>query len=83
MSEPQASGHNGQLKSLVERIEHVEGEIKDLQGDKGEIYQEAKSHGYDVKVLRKVIAFRKKDPAARAEEETLMETYLHALETGS
>jgi uncharacterized protein (UPF0335 family) len=83
MSEPQASGHNGLLKSIVERIEHVEGEIADLKGDKGEIYQEAKSHGYCPKTLRRVVAFRKKDPAARAEEETLMETYLHALETGA
>jgi uncharacterized protein (UPF0335 family) len=73
------SGHNGQLKSIVERIEHVEGEIKDLQGDKGEIYQEAKSHGFDVKVLRKVIAIRKMDPAARSEQETILETYMQAL----
>lgn len=79
MSEPQASGHNGQLKSLVERIEHVEGEIKDLQGDKGEIYQEAKSHGYDVKILRKVISIRKKDPAVREEEDAILDTYMTAL----
>lgn len=72
-------GDNSQLKAIVERIEHVEGEIKDLQTGKGEIYQEAKSHGYDCKVLRKVIAFRKKDPTARAEESAIMETYLHAL----
>ena len=72
-------GDNSQLKAIVERIEHVEGEIKDLQGDRGEIYQEAKSHGYDVKILRKVVAIRKKDPAARAEEETLLETYMAAL----
>jgi uncharacterized protein (UPF0335 family) len=79
MSEPQVSGHNGQLKSIVERIEHVEEEIKDLRGDKGEIYQEAKSNGFDVKVLRKVIAIRKMDPAARSEQETILETYMHAL----
>lgn len=72
-------GDNSQLKSYVERIEHVEGEIKDLQGDRGEIYQEAKSHGYDVKVLRKVIAIRKKDPSARAEEAAILETYMSAL----
>lgn len=72
-------GDNSQLKAIVERIEHVEGEIKDLQGDKGEIYQEAKSHGYDVKVLRKVVAIRKKDPAERAEEATLLDTYMTAL----
>jgi uncharacterized protein (UPF0335 family) len=78
MSEPQA-GHNGQLKSIVERIENVESEIKDLQGDRGEIYQEAKSSGYDVKTLRKVIAIRKKDPSARAEEAALLDTYMTAL----
>lgn len=72
-------GDNSQLKAIVERIEHVEGEIKDLQGDKGEIYQEAKSHGYCVKTLRKVVALRKKDPSERAEEAVLMETYLAAL----
>ena len=82
MSEPQM-GDNSQLKAIVERIEHVEGEIKDLQGDKGEIYLEAKSHGYDVKVLRKVIAWRRQDPASRAETAAIMETYLHALETGA
>jgi uncharacterized protein (UPF0335 family) len=74
-----AIGDNSQLKAIVERIEHVEGEIKDLQGDKGEIYQEAKSHGYDVKILRKVISIRKKDPAARDEEATLLDTYMAAL----
>ena len=80
MSEGQPqTGHNGQLQSIVERIEHVEGEIKDLQAGKTEIFQEAKSHGFDVKVLRKVIALRRQDPDARAEQETLLETYMHAL----
>ena len=72
-------GDNSQLKAIVERIEHVKGEIEDLQTGKGEIYQEAKSHGYDVKVLRKVIALRKQEPSARQEAETLLETYMHAL----
>lgn len=72
-------GDNSQLKAIVDRIEHVEGEIKDLQGDKGEIYLEAKSHGYDVKVLRKVVALRRMDPAARAEQASIMEAYVHAL----
>lgn len=78
MSEP-AAGHNGQLKSIVERIEHVEMEIKDLQDGRKEIYAEAKSSGWDVKIVRKVIAMRKRDPSDRAEEAALMETYLHAL----
>lgn len=76
MSEP---GHNGQLKSIVERIENLDGEIKERRDDQKEIYSEAKSSGYDVKILRKVVAIRKKDPAARAEEATLLDTYMTAL----
>lgn len=76
MSEP---GHNGQLQSIVERIEHLDGEIKDLREGQKEIFTEAKSNGYCVKTLRKVIALRRQDPAARAEQAAIMETYLHAL----
>lgn len=81
MSEPQASGHNSgeQLKSIVERIERLDGEIKELRADQKEIFTEAASNGYDVKVLRKVLALRRQDPADRAEQEAIMETYLHAL----
>ena len=78
MSEPQ-DGHNGQLKSIVERIENLDGEIKERRDDQKEIYSEAKSNGFDVKVLRKVVALRKMDPAARSEQETILETYMHAL----
>lgn len=74
-----SEGHNGQLQSIVERIENLDGEIKERRDGQKEIYSEAKSNGYDVKVLRKVVAWRKQDPDARAEQETLMETYLHAL----
>jgi uncharacterized protein (UPF0335 family) len=73
------AGHNGQLQSIVERIENLDGEIKDLRDDQKEVYSEAKSNGYDVKVLRKVVALRKQDPAVRAEQQAVMETYLHAL----
>jgi uncharacterized protein (UPF0335 family) len=78
MSEPQA-GHNGQLQSIVERIERLGEEIKGLQNDQKDIYAEAKGNGFDVKVLRKVVAMRKIDPAQRAEQETILETYMHAL----
>ena len=66
---------NGQLKAIVDRIENVNAQIADLQTDVKEIYQEAKSTGFDPKIIRKIIAVRKKkEDAARAEAE-LMERY--------
>lgn len=73
-------GHNGQLKAIVERIEKLDEEISELRSDQKDIYAEAKSDGYCPKTLRKVVALRKKDPGARAEEAALLETYLHALD---
>jgi uncharacterized protein (UPF0335 family) len=73
------SNSNGMLKSLVERVERLEEEKKAIAGDIKEVYAEAKANGYDVKILRKVIAIRKKDAAQRAEEEALVETYMAAL----
>lgn len=67
------------LQSIVERIESVEREQEEIAGAKRDIYAEAKGVGYDVKTLRKVIAARKMNPADRAEQETLFDTYMHAL----
>jgi uncharacterized protein (UPF0335 family) len=69
----------GQLKSLVERIEKLEEEKKAVAGDIKEIYAEAKAHGFDTKILRKVIGLRKKDLHEREEEEAVLDLYLHAL----
>lgn len=72
MNTPPSTGHNvggaGQLKSIVERIERLDEEKKTIADDIR-----------DVKVLRKLIAIRKQDPAQRAEQNAIMETYLHAL----
>jgi uncharacterized protein (UPF0335 family) len=66
--------------AIVERIERVDGEIKGLRDDDHkDIYAEAKGNGYDPKVLRKVVALRKMDPDARAEQDSLLETYMQAL----
>ncbi|MGE0212539.1 MAG: DUF2312 domain-containing protein [Parvibaculaceae bacterium] len=73
----------GQLKSLVQRIERLEEEKKALAGDIKEVYAEAKSQGFDTKILRKVITIRKKDANERAEEETLIDLYLGALGTAA
>ncbi|TCR64669.1 DUF2312 domain-containing protein [Bosea sp. BK604] len=68
-----------QLKSIVERIERLEEEKKTIADDIGEVYAEAKGSGYDVKVLRKVIAMRKRDLDERKEEEAILDLYLQAV----
>lgn len=68
-----------QLKSIVERIERLEEEKKTIADDIKEVYAEAKGNGYDVKVLRKVIAILKRDANERAEEEAILDLYLQAV----
>ena len=70
-----------QLRAFVERIEHVEEEIRALNEDKKSIFDEAKNEGYDVKILKEVIRLRKQDKKERDEHESLLEVYLHAIET--
>jgi uncharacterized protein (UPF0335 family) len=71
------------LRSLVERIERIEEEIKGLSDDKKDIFTEAKGEGFDVKILREVVRLRKQDKNERDERESLLDVYMHALETGS
>jgi uncharacterized protein (UPF0335 family) len=68
-----------QLRTIVERIESIEGEIKELTEAKKEIYLEDKGNGFDVKTLREVIRVRKQDQKERDELETLLEVYLQAI----
>jgi uncharacterized protein (UPF0335 family) len=70
-----------QLRTIVERIEHIDEEIKELNEAKREIFTEAKSNGFDIKVLREVIRIRKKDKQERDEQETLLDLYMHAIES--
>lgn len=82
MSELQA-GHNvvagDQLKSIVERVERVNGEIKDLQSDRSDIFKEAGSNGFDVKALRTIIRLRQQSPDDIAAQEAILDSYKHAL----
>jgi uncharacterized protein (UPF0335 family) len=71
-----------QLRAIVERIEHVEEEIKELTEAKKEIYLEAKGNGFDVKILREVIRLRKQDQKERDEQESLLDAYMQALKGG-
>ena len=68
------------LRSFVERIEHIEEEIKQLTDDKKDIYSEAKGDGFDVKILKEVIRLRKQDQKERDERDSLLDVYLTALE---
>ena len=67
------------LRSLIERIERLEEERKALGSDIKDIYAEAKSAGFDVKVMRQIIRIRKQEPAEVEEQETLLDVYRRAL----
>ena len=69
----------GQLKSVIERIERLEEDKKSVMEDLKNVYAEAKGNGFDVRALRKLINIRKIDPDERREEEAVLETYMHAL----
>ena len=72
-----------QLRAIVERIENMEEEIKELTEAKKEVYLEAKGNGFDVKILREVIRVRKQDQKERDEQETLVEVYLQSIKSAS
>ncbi|MCP1196229.1 DUF2312 domain-containing protein [Acetobacter senegalensis] len=67
------------LRSIIERVERLEEERKALAGDIKDIYTEAKSAGFDVKVIRQIIRLRKQEPAEIEEQETLLSIYRRAL----
>lgn len=75
------TGHNseGQLRSIVERIERLEEEKKAIGSDIGDIYKESKSGGFDVKALRTIIRLRKQSPDDRAAQEAILDSYKTAL----
>ena len=68
-----------ELRQFVERIERLEAEKQDAADAQKEVYTEVKGRGYDAAVLRKVVARRKKDRDALAEEEAVLEMYEAAL----
>lgn len=70
---------NNQLKSLIERIEKLEGNKRSIADDIKDVYAEAKGNGFDPKILRKVVALRRQDAEKRLVEQTLISTYMDAL----
>lgn len=81
MTESMDNAAAEQLRSFVERIERLEEEKQNLMADIKDVYSEAKSTGYDVKILRKLIAMRKKQAHELEEEEQLLALYRMAVGT--
>ena len=67
------------LKSFIERIERLEEEKNNITSDIKEVFSEAKSIGYNPKIMRKILALRKMDVDERLEQEALLDTYRNAL----
>lgn len=70
------------LRSFIERIERLEEEKKGIADDIRDVYAEAKSSGFDPKIMRQVVRLRKLDRHEREEQESLLDVYLHAIEGG-
>ena len=68
-----------ELRQFIERIEQMNAEIADLTEVRKEIYAEAKGRGYDTKIIRKLVAIRKRRADDLAEEEAILEMYKSAL----
>lgn len=71
-----------ELRQFIERYEQLEAEKKDVAEQQKDLMAEAKGRGYDTRVMRKVIALRKRKPDEIAEEEAIMEMYKAALGMG-
>ena len=71
------------IRSIIERVEKVEEEIKDLMETKKEIFLEAKGEGLDVKILKEILKLRKLDQDERDEHETLLDVYMRAMDASA
>jgi uncharacterized protein (UPF0335 family) len=68
-----------ELRQFIERYEQLESEKKDVTNSQKELMAEAKGRGYDTKVMKKIIAIRKRKADAIAEEEAVLDMYKAAL----
>jgi uncharacterized protein (UPF0335 family) len=75
----QSNATGEELRQFIERVEHLEAEKKDIAEQIKEVMAEAKGRGYDTKVMRKIIAIRKRDVDDIAEEEAVLDMYKAAL----
>ena len=71
-----------ELRRFIERFERLEAEKTDIADQQKEVMAEAKARGYDTKVMRKIVAMRKRDRDDLAEEQAVLEMYAEALGMG-
>ena len=71
-----------QLRLFIERVETLEEEKKGMADDIRDVYAEAKSTGYDPKIMRQIVRLRKMEPHDRQEMEAILDTYKAALGIG-
>ena len=69
-----------QLRLFIERIERLEEERKGVADDIRDTYNEAKSQGYDAKIMRQIVRLRKMEPHDRQEMEAILDVYERALD---
>lgn len=69
----------GELRQFIDRVERLEAEKKEIADQVRDVFSEARGRGYDVKVMRKAIARRKRDRDAVAEEDAVLEMYEQAI----
>jgi uncharacterized protein (UPF0335 family) len=67
------------LRSFIERVERLEEEKKNIADDIKDVYTEAKSSGFEPKIMRQVVRLRKMETADRQEQEALLDLYSHAV----
>jgi uncharacterized protein (UPF0335 family) len=67
------------LQRYIERVESLEEEKKALAEDIKDIYNEARATGFDAKIMRNIVRLRAMDPQERSLQESLIETYMHAM----
>jgi|SRR5215475_5484452 len=79
MTENLGGNAKAQLKSYIDRLEILADEKQAIADDMKDVMAEAKGNGFDVKAIRSVLRIRKQDAAKRAEEQAILETYMHAL----
>ncbi|WP_022697879.1 DUF2312 domain-containing protein [Euryhalocaulis caribicus] len=81
VTQPQSLDQAGQerLRSFIQRIERLEADKAEIAADMKEVYAEAKSMGFDTKIMRQVVRLRKMDQQDRSEQESILDLYLHAV----